>query len=426
MENDIILFKRKINKVNNKNKQYIIEKNQEIGKFDKKNSEIFRKKIKYVRIGKNNNLFRIEKNINSVDFKDSSFNEIKTKNITPIQSQQILKTINKNSVAKSVNINNKSHIDPNQFKNISPNKIKINKKILIYQNLDMHTEVIGVLIYNFLEYDINIFYQHINSPSNCIPYYEQIFNKKIQYVKMVDENIYDIIIVLTSREIDLIKPKNKKKYIMINHENGTVNNDYFNISLTPIVRSNIYVLPIYSLLNNMERSNKICIVGSLYSHQRDIPNILSLIKNFPTYTVCLFTRFIEEKNKNIFSEHKNFIIYEKMNTTSMINEIRKAKFIYTADTKNYTEKGVRGGILTGMVPLGLNNNIPIIMTKRLNTIYNLKGVLEYNNDIIELKNELNNITSSNYQILLEKSKNDAKRICLENKLKFGIIKDKYI
>lgn len=289
----------------------------------------------------------------------------------------------------------------------------------------MHTEVIGMLIFNLKNYEIDIFHPHINNPSNSIPYYEEIFKKRVRYVNTVFEELYQIVIILTSREIETIKPKTIKKYLVINHENESVNNKYFNVSLTPIVKSHFYILPIYDYPNNCQRENQICIIGSMYSHQRDLTNIHKLIKEFPMYNVCLFTRLIDEKIKSTYLKYKNFVLYEKADTKTMINIIRKSKFIYTADTENYTETGIRGGILTGMVPLGLNNNVPIIMTRRLNNIYNLTGNLLYDKDIMELKNELINLNNMMYTDLIKKSKNDVKKICLGNDIKWDIIKNKF-
>lgn len=391
-----------------------------------------------ISISKNNdesnlNNIRVNNTKNIISSKENKpTNKISNITFKNVDNHIINKINNINNIEKEKSINNKNNSN-NMIKKIN-NNVKINtkftnntenKNILIYQNKDMHTEVIGTLIYNFMKYNIHIYYKHTESKSNSIPYYEQIFKKKIINVNEINESIYDAIIILTSGELNQLTPKNKIKYILINHENGTVNDNYYNISLTPIVKSHTYILPIYMHNNNNNRNNQISIIGSLLEHQRDMKNISRLIKNFPKYVICIYTRYIDPEFKNSLSDYKNYVLYEKMDTKTMINKIRNSKFIYTADTDNYSEKGVRGGILTGMVPIGLNNNIPIIMTKKLNTIYNLKGVLEYDENILELKDTIENMNNTTYASLLEKSKKDAERICTENKIKFEIIQDKF-
>lgn len=298
--------------------------------------------------------------------------------------------------------------------------------ILIYQNQNMHTEVIGMFMYNFLDFDIHIYLGDKTNVSNSIPYYENIFKKKIEYVNDINEDMYKIIIILTAGELEMVpnQPNHKFKYILVNHESATINKNYYNISLTPIVKSNMYLLPVYDYLNNNHRAFIITIIGSLHNHQRDMKNIIKMVQNYTEFKICIFTRYIDKTLKDTLQKYKNFVLYEKTSTNIMMEVIRKSRFIYTADTENYTENGIRGGILTGMIPLGLNNNIPLIMTKRLNLIYNLKGVLLYENDIMELHDNIKNMEHAKYKELLSLSVQDKKNRCIENKIKFGLIKEK--
>lgn len=389
------------------------------------NQNIFLKKSKESNVQKkNNNLFKKKtmKDLIKVDYIDDKITLANNNN--KIYKNKHIKLLTRSVTNPNTDVN---IIMPKSIDTITKiNNYENLKNLLIYQNQNMHTEVIGMIMHNFSEFNIYVFHPHYDSSSNSIPYYENIFKKKVIYTNDICEEFYDIIIVLTSGEINSLNPIYPYKYILINHENGTVNNNFFNVSLTPIVKSNYTILPIYEYINNNTRNNQISIIGSLQNHQRDIPNIFKLISNFPMYRICLFTRCIDPKNKKTFMDYKNFIIFEKNDTTSMINEIRKSKFVYTADTLNYTEKGIRGGILTGMVPIALNNNIPLIMTKRLNLIYNLQGVIEYEQDIMELETFLTNLDANKYNDLVQKSKSDCKRICMENTIKFSIIKDKFL
>lgn len=364
----------------------------------------------------NENLFK-NTNIKKIKINKNNNNLYKKKN-------QVNQNITFNTSNKKLNNIKNEDITFKYANNFNTNFIN-QKRILIYENYDMHTEVMGNIIYNFLDYYIDIFHPHINSISNCIPYYEEILNKKINYVKEVNEDKYKIIIVLTSYELGFIKPKCINKYIVINHENLNINNNFYNISLTPLVRSDFYILPIYNYININHRENIICIIGSFYNHQQDFNIIHKLISNFPLYKIYIFTRNIMDNVKNSYSVYTNCIICVSTDTRTMINIIRKSKFIYTSNKNIYTELDNDGGRLTGAIPLGLNNNVPLIMTKRLNNIYNLTGVLLYENDFLELKEELLNLNEQKYNNLLEKSKNDNYNINMINSIKWDIIKNKF-
>jgi len=55
----------------------------------------------------------------------------------------------------------------------------------------------------------------------------------------------------------------------------------------------------------------------------------------------------------------------------------------------------------------------------------LTGVLLYEKDIMELKQELLMLNDTFYLNLIKKSRDDIQRICLQNELKFDILKDKF-
>lgn len=375
---------------------------------DRKHSYIFEKYIEEINEKMNRSKQNIQKN-----------NEIKV-------VKEVIKTKPKEVATASIKEKNKPYFKE-QLKVNPQSKPVIQKDlVLIYQNQNMHTEVIGMFMYNFMNYDIHIYLGDKNNISNSIPYYEKALNKIITYVDHINEKLYKMIVILTAGEINTITPIIKNKYILVNHESATVHKEYYNISLTPIVKSSMYLLPVYDHLNNNHRTSIISIIGSLYNHQRDIKNIIKLVHNYVEFKICIFTRYIDKTTREMLQKYRNFVIYEKASTDTMMDVLRKSRYIYTADTENYTENGVRGGILTGMIPLGLNNNIPIIMTKRLNLIYNLKGVLLYDNDIMELREIIKNMEHNRYKELLDLSLQDKKNRCNENKLKFGIIKEKII
>ena len=110
----------------------------------------------------------------------------------------------------------------------------------------------------------------------------------------------------------------------------------------------------------------------------------------------------------------NCKIYINSSTENMIEKIRQSKFIFTADTSYYWQAGENTGVLTGMIPLALNNDIPLILSKKLNSIYKLAGVIEYDS-VDNLINTLDNMKQIEYDNLVEIFVKRKKNIILENR-----------
>lgn len=284
-------------------------------------------------------------------------------------------------------------------KNIVVNTL--NKKILIYQNGDFHTEISCCIIYHYSHLQIDIYHPHIKSINNCFVYYENIFEKKLNYVDNVNEDMYEYIFVLTSREINLLKPKNKNKYILFKHVNEDIFDNYIDISFNKLVKAKYNIMPIYNLANNNKRYNIISIVGNMSSLiVRDLEGLIKLLNSLSGYYLYIFTRKIDEKFRAIFYNHNMCKIYINLNTQEMISKIQKSKFIITADTPYYQQEGIKTGVLTGMIPLALNNNIPLILSKKLNKIYQLRGVIEYD-DIFEISKKIMSLNENEYNKLVD-------------------------
>lgn len=292
-------------------------------------------------------------------------------------------------------------------KNLFVNNEQINKKynskkkILIYQSGDFHTEIAGFIIYYYNNYTIDIYHPFNKSSNNCFSYYEKIFKIKMNYINVTNEDEYEYIFMLTSREIKTSYIKNFNKYILFKHVNEDNFDKFLNISLTPIVSANSYILPIYNNPNQNKRHNIICIIGNMSCNKiRDIDGTIKLIGLLKSFHVYIFTRKIKDEYKSELSKFDNCSIYINMSTETMIDKIRRSKFILTADTKYYSENGHSTGVLTGMIPLALNNDVPLILSKNLNKIYNIKGVIEYD-ELHNISNQINNMDNCVYNSILK-------------------------
>jgi len=299
--------------------------------------------------------------------------------------------------------------------------ISSQKKILIYQNEDYHSETSGFIIQNYPAYDIDVYYQHKKSVNDCFDYYSTIFNKKINRITYVNEKQYDNIFVLTDREVTQIKhdTKSNGKFILFKH----INNDnkyknYMNICFTKLVDANICMLPIYHHENHNKRQNVISIIGNMSSPVvRELDGIIEMGKNNfikSNYVINIYTRKIDKNFQNNIASMNHIKVYINCPTDSLINNIRKSKFILTADTDYYTKVGSNQGVMTGMIPMAMNNEIPLIMSHSLNSIYGILGVVEYKkfSDIIDI---LKNMNDNSYTQLLKKFIDGKNKIISDNK-----------
>lgn len=280
------------------------------------------------------------------------------------------------------------------------NSDPIKKKILLYQKGDFHSEISGCFIYNlYKSYTLYVYYPNYKSSNNYFNYYENELNVKLNFVDIFNEDIYDYIIMLTSREIELLKPKNINKFILIKHVNEDNYDNYINISLTKIVKSYFNIMPIYNTINNYQKHNVISIIGNMSSTiVRDLEGLIELSHGLDNYDIYIFTRKIDAKYHNIYNKNNKFKIFINLNVHNLMQKLKQSKFIITADTDYYSNEGFKTGVLTGMIPLALNNDIPLIMSKKLNNIYQLKNVIEYDK-MTDVCNILNSLSNTEYNIL---------------------------
>lgn len=301
-------------------------------------------------------------------------------------------------------------------KKIFISKKKNKHKILLYQENDFHTEVAGFLIYHFKDkFTIDIYHPHIHSSNNCFNYYEKIFNIKLNYISDIIESQYIHIFVLTYNEITNLNVNRSSKYTLIKHKNDNNDLGYNYISLTPVVKSLFHILPIYQYDNNNTRYNVISIIGNIsHKNVRNFGEIIILANILKRFNIYIFTRKISSKLERLLPSNCKIFINEP--TEPMINKIRKCRYIFTADTEYYSDEN--NGILTGMIPLALNNNVPLILSKELNSIYQFEGVI-VNSDINETANRINKMTLDDYNKLLKVFINHKNKILNTNKNKLN-------
>lgn len=273
-------------------------------------------------------------------------------------------------------------------------------KICFVQIEDYHTEVLGFFIQNFINDELYLYHPHYHSPFNSVSFYQKAFDKTVSQVDSVIEDMYDMIVILTSREHKLFNIKNKNKYLLICHVNTEVYDDFLQMSLTPLIEKTSFCnLPVYYIENNETRKNIIGIIGlSRYNiEKKDIFDLYGFVKKTVNYQFFIYSR-PEPKLIMFFSSLPNITFRSNCPTENMITELKCAKFIMTVDKEGqfYQTTG-----LSGSIPLALSLNVPLIMSEKLNNIYELYGVITYDKTAHEIVDTINQIDDTVYNQLLQ-------------------------
>lgn len=318
-------------------------------------------------------------------------------------------------------------------------------KIALIQVSKKHTEIIGTFIEYFVNknFEFDVFYDIENDRYTFLPYYKALFNAKfnIYHPDTLRENLdsYDYYIYTTSSDkVRNILIKRPNRTIYITHEPHHPRPFMFkNIIVSPNIRNehfghNIteYILPIYRQYiesHGFFDKNVFAIIGAIRYHERDrdIKLLLEVLEKYKDREDIVFHIYMRKKDwMTISRKHKilknnNMIkFYPGLTTEKMINSLKKVKYILPLAKHGGWFHWQR---LTGSIPLAINMNIPLIVDKKLEAIYDLKGVISYDKSINEVIDAACNISKKDYTQLIFELVEYKKNKYLENKKKLDYI-----
>ena len=343
--------------------------------------------------------------------------------------------------------------------------------IALYQRYSGHTEIIGSFLELLEDIPCNIFiYYYTRDKLNWVKYYTDLFtntnrNKTIEQNNEQNNNQntnrnktneqntnqnniisyessqiikdmmkLDLIIFLSSGDINQYWVKEYlsikgKRIITIPHVPKHPHpNDNISIVLTPILK-NInngndvhYILPIYNKIPANLHENKMCIlgvVGLCDENNKDIKDLELLIDTVDPskFLVYIFTRG-SNISRRLINKYKfsNVMVFENIGSSEMVRKLEMCKFILPLPSKDswyYKDR------LTGVIPLAINNNIPMVLPNKLKEIYDLKGCISYDSSLLEIIDEVVNISEDKYNHILQEMYNWKTKVCLENKKVFN-------
>lgn len=280
-------------------------------------------------------------------------------------------------------------------------------KIGLYQNAPKHTEIMGTfiefckvigaecIIYSVADIDR---YSFVNYYVGLMGYRKVTFKQPDEIIK--DYVKLDKIIVNTNSDLLPKDFEQKKeiwhKIVYVSHQNYHSKKFMINnITVSPTITGEHYekymsrcILPIYKSNNYVmkKKQNIYAVVGALreHGHDREIRHLLKICgkyKNSGNVMIYLFMR--KDDFKRFKARCPSLVdnpivkIFKGLGSEEMLDILKNVKFIMPLARDGgwfHTQR------LTGTIPLALNNNIPLIIDKKLNDIYGLKGNVCYNFD----------------------------------------------
>ena len=310
-------------------------------------------------------------------------------------------------------------------------------KIGYYEENNYHTEILATFIEPFI-YDIKnnkIEFTVYNSmdKSQWVDYYKKIYNFNLKQNEDIlnDIDSLDKIIIGTSINTnkfldqldDSTKDKIKNKIFYICHlkEDLSKNDLTKTIVLSPLNLNNFnaYILPINNSYDLTFNKKKLIIglIGRFKDDNRDLNDLIDLIKKNSNYNFCIYIfsrheKFIPKQLFDIQKEHPSCLkIFLKKNTEYMIKFFKEIKFICPLSNKDSIYYQDR---LTGLIPISYNFNIPCIIEKELGRIYNIQNCIKYDKSLSEVFSQIYDISNEEYNSLVNNLKLEKESIIKKN------------
>jgi len=274
--------------------------------------------------------------------------------------------------------------------------------VALIQLGQFHTEIIGGLINALSRPHINIIVYTSKYSSSFVPYYKKIFNNnnirwkytnKYKNLKEKIEKDCDLYVFMTGHEYQILQT-NPYKTFLITHITDNIN--YYNsfdtcgqIALSPVFKKekiryflNIFEAPQYI---KTTKQLEICIVGLTNPYNKDLDNFFLLLKYISQNNNKVKNRKILFNIINYYKLPKKFHIYEKSGLIKSYTDITASKTMKIIGKSDYVLVLARENSsyhtkqLSGIIPLAISVNTPLICDKKLAKIYSMSRIsITYN------------------------------------------------
>ena len=313
-------------------------------------------------------------------------------------------------------------------------------RIAYYEENKYHTEIIGLLLEYIIYINsstnllIELTVYNDKDTSNTLNYFKNKYKFRIKNNQSINNDFdeYNYIFIGTSSTVNKINQEiitnNPSKLIYICHLKEDIKIDYKNIIvLTPLnILKDIktdYIMPIHNLLNytntnhKMIKNNRIVITGRFKDHHRDTADLINLINNnnnrdFEIVICSRLEKFIpNELNRLSKINPINLKIFIGLNSTELEKIIFNSKYICSLISPNSWYLNDR---FSGNIALSYNYNKPLIIQNRLREIYDIKNCICYDNTLMEIIDEIINMSDEDYMNIVIKLYNEKIDIIKRN------------
>lgn len=248
-------------------------------------------------------------------------------------------------------------------------------RIGIYQRSLHHTEIIAGFIEPikiiYPEAEIVVFYDQ-EDYSCFLPYFSRFLDFEVKKCSQLCILEFDWLIFSTAFNVGDVKELNDK-FILTSHTDEFTNkydcSNVKHITVSPLVKLRYphqCILPVYSFDDVLyEHNNRYLLVGNL-GPDRDIDTLEKLLDDGIDLDIVCHSKFAFDIQFRL--EKYKVDYYFDLNVVELINMLKRSKYVLPLTKGQYHTRK-----LTGILPLSLSNNVPMILHKDLVEIYGLSG-----------------------------------------------------
>jgi hypothetical protein len=195
--------------------------------------------------------------------------------------------------------------------------------------------------------------------------------------------------------------ENSRETIALCHLMPRVTNECRNLALSPLLRPLPWLLPVFTELPTVsadERRATICSMGLLEERYYEI--IPALARAMPDVELRLFVREIPPECMALLVGLPNVVVAVAESTNAMMAYFATTRFLLILD---HPESRYRKDRLSGAIPLGFNLGVPMVMSRQLAALHDIRGgVVTYDDTPdADLGERMAAITPVAYRALVE-------------------------
>jgi len=278
------------------------------------------------------------------------------------------------------------------------------KKVALYNGFPFHYEMIGYLLYYFLERNMDIIvYCYLHKSNGYIEVFKYLFeNRNIEYRCMSlfnsEKEQYDFIVLITDDDLSFKTDDENinNRTIRIDHsilvrrteiKKCIATRPFFNGLVRPWALPCYPVISLNNRLDIIKNNNKVethvLILGNDHMYHTTIMNRLYSEK---TIVIHAISRDMNEYRFSKLNENITLKIYKDIHALELFQIATKCDYVLTDIFINPDYENQK---MSGSVPLSFSILLPLIISKQTNSHYQFKNIIEfdkYSNDNIILKN----------------------------------------